>query len=56
MYPQPKKWPRYLVGAIVVLFVFKNPTAAAHLVSNLGALISQGADALSEFASALHLD
>jgi hypothetical protein len=55
MFPQPKKWPRYVAGAIVVIFVFKNPTAAAHLVDHLGGLVSQGATALSRFASALHL-
>jgi hypothetical protein len=55
MFPQPKKWPRYVVGAIVVVFVFKNPAAAAHLVNQLSGLVSQGANALSRFASALHL-
>ena len=55
MFPQPKKWPRYVAGTVVVVFVFKNPTAAAHMVNNLGGLISQGAAALSRFASALHL-
>lgn len=54
MFPQPKKWPRYVVGAIVVVFVFKNPTAAAHMANNLVGLISQGAAALGKFASALH--
>lgn len=55
MFPQPKKWPRYLVGAIVVVFVFKNPAAAAHLVNHLSGLVSQGSAALSRFASALHV-
>jgi hypothetical protein len=55
MFPQPKKWPRYVVGAIVVVFVVKNPAAAAQLVNHLGGLISQGATALSQFASALHV-
>ncbi|MEV5747161.1 hypothetical protein AB0L00_05030 [Actinoallomurus sp. NPDC052308] len=55
MFSQPRKWPRYVLGAIVIVFVFKNPTAAAHMVNNLGGLISQGATALSQFASALHL-
>jgi hypothetical protein len=55
MIMQPKKWPRYVVAAIVVIFVFKNPTTAAHMANNLSGLISQGAAALSRFASALHL-
>jgi polysaccharide deacetylase 2 family uncharacterized protein YibQ len=55
MFPQPKKWPQYVACAIAVIFVFKNPTAAAHLANHLGGLVSQGADALSKFASALHL-
>jgi hypothetical protein len=27
MFPWPREWPRYLAGAVVVVFVFKNPTA-----------------------------
>jgi len=54
MLTQPKKWPKYLVLAMFVWFVFKNPTSAAHLVNNAGGLISQGANALGRFASALH--
>ena len=55
MFPQPKKWPRYVAGAVIAVFVFKNPDTAAHLVNQLGGLISQGATALSRFASALHV-
>jgi hypothetical protein len=55
MFPQPKKWPRYVAGAIVVVFVFKNPAAAAQLVNHLSGLISLGATALSRFAAALHV-
>lgn len=55
MFPtQPRKFGRYLVAAVFALFVFKNPVAAAHLCSHAGALISQGADAISKFASALN--
>ena len=56
MFPQPKKWPQYVACAITLIFVVKNPTAAAHLTNHLGGLVSQGADALSTFATALNLD
>jgi hypothetical protein len=55
MFPQPKKWPKYLGLAIVAIFVFKNPIAAAHMATHLAGVVSQGASALSKFASALHL-
>ena len=54
MLTQTKKWPRYIVLAIVVVFVFKNPTSAAHLVNRASGAISQGANALGRFAGALH--
>jgi hypothetical protein len=53
MLPQPRKFGRYVVLVVFALFVFKNPTAAAHLVHQAGGLLSQGADALSKFAGAL---
>jgi hypothetical protein len=54
MFPtQPRKLGRYVVAAVFALFVFKNPVAAAHLCSTGGALLSQGADAISKFAEAL---
>jgi hypothetical protein len=55
MFPQPKKWPQYVAGAVVAIFVVKNPESAAHLTNHLGGLVSQGADALSTFAAALNL-
>lgn len=54
MLTQPKKWPKYLVLAVVIVFVVKNPASAAHMVNHAGGLISQGANALGRFASALH--
>jgi len=54
MLTQPKKWPKYLVLAVVVVFVFKNPASAAHLVNHASGMVSQGASALGRFASALH--
>ena len=56
MFPQPKKWPRYVVGAIVLVFVVNEPVTAAHIAGHLTGLLSRGADALSQFATALHAD
>jgi hypothetical protein len=53
MFPQPRKFGRYVVLAVFALFVFKNSTAAAHLVHTAGGLLSRGADALSKFAGAV---
>jgi len=50
---QPRKFGRYVFAAVFALFVFKNPVAAAHLCSQAGALLSQGAEAISTFANAL---
>jgi len=55
MFPKVRKWPSYVVGAIVLIFVFKNPQAAAGVVNHAGSLLSQGANAVGRFASALHL-
>lgn len=54
-FEQPKHWGRWAFLAIVVLFVFKNPTAAAQMANHAAGALSQGADALSKFTSALHL-
>lgn len=51
---QPRKWGRYVLLAIVAVFVFKSPAQAAHMADGAWSLISQGADAVSRFASALH--
>lgn len=53
MFPQPRKYGRYILMACFALFVFKNPVAAAHLCSNAGDLLAQGADAISKFATAI---
>lgn len=53
MFPQPKKYGRYIVLAVIVIFIWKNPVAAAHATQQGGALLSQAADALSKFAGAL---
>ncbi|MBC6461468.1 hypothetical protein [Actinomadura sp. HBU206391] len=53
MFPQPKKYGRYVVLAIALLFTFKNPEAAAQMVTNGGDLLMQAADAAGKFANAL---
>ncbi len=52
---QPKKWGRWVVLAIVLVFIFKNPTQAAGMANQAQHLVSQGADAISRFVSGLHL-
>lgn len=54
-FEQPKQWGRWVALAIVLIFVFKNPAAAAHMANHAAGLIGQGADALSKFTSALNL-
>jgi hypothetical protein len=39
--------------AFVVWWVIQEPTAAAHLVSNIGSLLSEAAHGLSEFVANL---
>ena len=53
MFPQPRRFGWYLVLVVLVLFLIKNPTGAAHLVSLGGGLLSQIAGALSKAANAL---
>ena len=52
MFPQPKKYGRYVAIAVFVLFAYKNPQAAAHLVQQAGAILMQIADQLGKFAAA----
>ena len=53
MFPQPKKYGRYVVLAIFVLFAYKNPTTAAQLVNQAGGVLMTAADAAGKFVSAL---
>ena len=53
MLPQPKKYGRYVVLAIALIFTFKNPEAASHVVHNGTGLLMQAADAAGKFANAL---
>lgn len=52
MFPQPKKYGRYIALAVFALFAYKNPEAAAHLVQQAGAILMQITDQLGKFAAA----
>ena len=43
----------WLVVAFIVWWVIEEPTAAAHLVHNIGALLSDAAHGLSEFVASI---
>ena len=50
---QPRRWGRWVVLAIAVVFVVKNPDQAAHMAHSAWSLIGQAADSFSRFASGL---
>jgi len=50
-----RRWPIYLVAAIVIIFVAKYPVAAAHVASKIGVLAGEVARDLSVFVSHVHL-
>lgn len=51
---QPRKWGRWVLLAIAAVFLFKNPTQAAHMADGLWGLVTHGASALAAFAAGLH--
>ncbi len=51
-----RKYGRFIVLIIFGIFLFKNPTQAAALVNQAGALLVEGANAIGEFATALNVD
>ena len=53
MFPQPKKYGRYIALAVFVLFAYKNPEAAADLVQQASATLMRIADQLGKFVAAL---
>lgn len=55
MLMQPRRWGRWVLLAIVAVFVFKSPDQAAHVADGAWSLISHAADAVSRFASGLNL-
>jgi hypothetical protein len=50
---KPKQILGYLAIAFVIWWVIQEPTAAAHLVHNIGSLLSQAAHGLSSFVASI---
>jgi len=48
MYPRPRRFLWYPALAVLLLFVFKDPEAAAHLAHWVGELLSEAADVLAK--------
>jgi hypothetical protein len=48
---KPRQIITYLLIAFVIWWVIQEPTSAAHLVHNIGALLSEGAHGLSSFVA-----
>jgi hypothetical protein len=46
MFQQPRKWPGYLAGAVLLIFAINNPEKAAHLVNQVVHAITSFANAL----------
>jgi hypothetical protein len=45
-YRRPRRFLWYLASLVLILFIIKDPTAAAHLARGLGDLLGAAADAL----------
>ncbi len=50
---KPRQILSYLAIAFVIWWVIQEPTAAAHLVHNIGSLLSQAAHGLSSFVASI---
>ena len=50
---KPKSIVGWLVIAFVVWWVIQEPTSAAHLVHNIGSLLSQAAHGVSNFVTSI---
>jgi hypothetical protein len=48
---KPKQIITYLLIAFIIWWVIQEPTSAAHLVHNIGALLSEAAHGLSSFVA-----
>jgi hypothetical protein len=48
---KPKTIITYLIIAFVIWWVIQQPTSAAHLVHNIGTLLSEAAHGLSNFVA-----
>ncbi|WP_158566709.1 hypothetical protein [Actinomadura craniellae] len=52
MFPQPKKYGRYVAAAVFVVFAIQSPEAAALLVKQAGGLALGLAESLGTFVEA----
>jgi hypothetical protein len=50
---KPRQILTYLVIAFVIWWVIQEPTSAAHLVHNIGALLSEAAHGVSSFVASI---
>jgi hypothetical protein len=50
---KPKTILGYLVIAFIIWWVVQQPTSAAHLVHNIGTLLSEAAHGLSNFVASI---
>jgi hypothetical protein len=50
---KPRQILTYLVIAFVIWWVIQEPTSAAHLVHNVGSLLSQAAHGISSFVASI---
>ena len=50
---KPRQIITYLIIAFVIWWVIQEPTDAAHLVHNIGALLSEAAHGLSSFVASI---
>jgi hypothetical protein len=50
---KPRQILTYLVIAFVIWWVIQEPTSAAHLVHNIGSLLSQAAHGVSSFVASI---
>jgi hypothetical protein len=50
---KPKTILGYLVIAFIIWWVVQEPTSAAHLVHNIGTLLSEAAHGLSNFVASI---
>jgi hypothetical protein len=50
---KPRQIITYLAIAFVIWWVIQEPTSAAHLVHNIGSLLSQAANGVSSFVASI---
>lgn len=53
MFPQPKKYGRYVALAVFLLFAYKNPQAAADLTQQAGDFVMKVVDQAGRYITAL---